>query len=83
MAAEAEIEVGTLDLARQYINRVRARAAASPVKKEDGTDAAKYVVSEYTTPFASKDEARKAVRFERKLNWAWKAIVSSTFCVGE
>lgn len=67
MAAEAEIEIGTLDLARQYINRVRARAAASPVKKEDGTDAANYVVGQYTIPFASKEEARKAVRFERKL----------------
>jgi hypothetical protein len=67
MAAEAEIEVGSLTLARQYINQVRTRAAAAPVKKEDGSNAANYLVSPYPAPFASKEEARKAVRFERKL----------------
>lgn len=66
MAAEAEIEVGTLDMARTYINRVRARAANSPVMN-GGAPAANYQVSQYTTPFANKDEARKIVRFERKL----------------
>lgn len=71
MAAEAEIEVGTLETARQYINRVRERAAASPVKTLDGSaDAANYHVSLYTTPFSSKEEARKIVRFERKLELA-------------
>lgn len=67
MAAEAEVEVGSLDKARQYVNMVRARAAASPVKKDDGSNAATYMVSPYATAFASKDEAKKAVRFERKL----------------
>lgn len=66
MAAEAEIEVGSLTKAREYINRVRARAAASPVL--NGTaNAANYLVGQYTTEFPSQDAARKAVRFERKL----------------
>ena len=67
MAAEAEIEVGSIETARQYINLVRARAALSTVKKDDGTNAANYIIGQYTTAFANKDEARKAVRFERKL----------------
>ncbi|MVM36827.1 RagB/SusD family nutrient uptake outer membrane protein [Spirosoma sp. HMF3257] len=68
MAAECEVEVGSLDKAREYVNRVRARAAASPIKALDGTaNAAKYVVSPYTTAWASKEVARKAVRFERRI----------------
>ncbi len=67
MAAEAEIEVGSMEKAREYINRVRARAANSAVKFDNGANAANYVVSQYPTPFASKEEARKIVRFERKL----------------
>jgi hypothetical protein len=66
MAAEAEIEVGSLEVARGYINRVRTRAAASPVL--NGTvPAANYLVTTYATPFADKAVARKVVRFERKL----------------
>ncbi|HEX8355889.1 MAG TPA: RagB/SusD family nutrient uptake outer membrane protein, partial [Segetibacter sp.] len=61
-----EIEVGSLTKAREYINRVRARAAASPVLN-GAANAANYLVGQYTTEFASKDAARKAVRFERKL----------------
>ncbi len=66
MAAEAEIEVGSLATARTYINRVRTRAAASPVLN-GGVDAANYVISIYPVDFADKAEARTAVRFERKL----------------
>ena len=66
MAAEAEIEVGSLTKAREYINRVRVRAAASPVLN-GATNAANYVVGQYTSEFPSKEEARKIVRFERKL----------------
>jgi hypothetical protein len=66
MAAEAEIEVGSLDVARTLINRVRTRAAASPVKN-GAVNAANYLVGLYTTPFADKVAGRKAVRFERKL----------------
>jgi hypothetical protein len=66
MAAEAEIEVGSLTTARTYINRVRARAAASPVLN-GAVDAANYLISTYPVDFANKDAAREAVRFERKL----------------
>ena len=67
MAAEAEIEVGSLTTALDYINRVRERAANPEgfVMKDDAP-AANYVIELYA-PFASQDEARKAVRFERKL----------------
>ncbi|GGC00454.1 RagB/SusD family nutrient uptake outer membrane protein [Dyadobacter sediminis] len=69
MAAEAEIEVGSLEKAREYTNLVRQRAAnpASFVKRANGENAANYVISTYKTPWTSKDVARTAVRFERKL----------------
>ncbi len=66
MAAEAEIEIGSLTKAREYINRVRARAAASDVLN-GAAPAANYLVGQYNTEFASKEAARTAVRFERKL----------------
>ena len=68
MAAEAEIEAGTLDKALEYVNMVRERAAKSEhwVKNEDGSDAANYQISLYSG-FASKDDAWKAVRMERTL----------------
>jgi starch-binding outer membrane protein, SusD/RagB family len=69
MAAEAEVEVGSLAKATEYVNLIRARAAASPVKRADGANAANYVISQYPT-FTSKEAARKAVRFERKLELA-------------
>lgn len=72
MAAEAEIEAGSLDQALEYVNRVRARAANSEhwVKEYDSdVNAANYVISEYTS-FPDADFARQAVRFERKLELA-------------
>lgn len=67
MAAEAEIEVGDLNVALGYINQVRARAAASPVMLDDGSGpAATYNVAQYTA-FADQATARAAVRMERKL----------------
>lgn len=68
MAAEAEIEVGTLEKAREYINLVRTRAA-NPLGfvLKAGKPAANYVISNYTAAFASQAVARTAVRFERKL----------------
>lgn len=66
MAAEAEIEVGSLNQARTYINRVRTRAMNSPVLN-GGVNAANYLVGLYNTPFASQAAARDIVRFERKL----------------
>ncbi|GAC1419045.1 MAG: RagB/SusD family nutrient uptake outer membrane protein [Flavisolibacter sp.] len=72
MAAEAEIEVGSLDLARNYINQVRTRAANPDgfVKDANGNPAANYQIKTYATPFLSADIARKAVRFERRLEMA-------------
>ena len=70
MAAEAEVEAGSLEQARTYVNMVRARAAMSEhwVKEADGvTNAANYVISEYTDPWTDQAAARTAVRFERKL----------------
>lgn len=62
MAAEAEVEVGDLNTALDYVNQVRARANNSPIPASP----ANYLVNEYPA-FASQDEARQAVRFERKL----------------
>ncbi|WKN33366.1 RagB/SusD family nutrient uptake outer membrane protein [Porifericola rhodea] len=68
MAAEAEIEVGSLEKAREYVNMVRERAGNSVVLDPDTeAPAANYVIGTYDSPWASKEEARRAVRFERKL----------------
>jgi hypothetical protein len=65
MAAEAEIEVGSLDRAKTYINAVRTRAANSFLMKS-GAPAANYVIGLYTGSY-SQAEMRTIVRFERKL----------------
>ncbi len=69
MAAEVEIEVGSLDKAREYTNMVRRRAAnPAGFVMQDGKPAAKYTIAEYpASQFATKEKAREAVRFERKL----------------
>jgi len=68
-AAECEVEVGSLEKAREYTNLVRARAAnpAGWVKNADGSNAANYVIGLYNTAWTDKAVARKAVRFERRL----------------
>lgn len=77
MAAEAEIEAGSLETARTYINLVRARAGgfapsntAPYFENAASVTYANYNVGLYTAPFASQEAARKAVRFERKLELA-------------
>ena len=72
MAAEAEIEVGSLETARGYINMVRRRAAnpADFVTNATGTEEADYTISEYAAPFADKATATEAVRYERLLELA-------------
>jgi len=68
MAAEAEVEVGSLETARGYVNQVRARAADPTTWVMNGKNpAANYVISTYTTPWTDKTAARTAVRFERGL----------------
>ena len=71
-AAEAEVEAGSLEMAREYVNRIRRRAHNPDgfVKKDDGTPAANYKVEEYTTPWTDPSFARKAIRYERMLELA-------------
>jgi tetratricopeptide (TPR) repeat protein len=70
MAAECEIEVGSLAKAGDYINQVRTRAAnpAGFVTRANGQPAANYVIKPYpASTFASKASATTALRFERRL----------------
>ncbi len=71
LIAECEIEAGSLDNARILVNQVRARAANPDGFVMDGTvPAANYVVNQYPAagaPFDTKDNARAALRMERKL----------------
>ena len=68
MAAECEIEVGSLATALNYVNMVRNRAANATywVKTAAGANAANYKIAPYTA-FADQATARTAVQFERKL----------------
>lgn len=84
MAAEAEVETGSLAQAEVYVNMVRARAAdpagwvktyvdnSDPSKGFTNTPAANYKVGLYNGHFESQGQeyARKAVRFERKIELA-------------
>jgi hypothetical protein len=85
MAAECEAEVGSLDKAEEYVNRVRNRAGnksgwvykyanpSDPTAGNSDVPAADYYIKSYPTEkFASggKDFALKAIYFERKLELA-------------
>ncbi len=69
--AECEIELGNLERARTLVNQIRARAqnAAGFVKRADGTNAANYVIGQYTAAWTDPVFARKAVRFEERLEF--------------
>ncbi|MEN7547515.1 RagB/SusD family nutrient uptake outer membrane protein [Rapidithrix thailandica] len=75
-AAECEVEIGSLDKAREYVNQIRARAANPDgwVKDDAGDPAANYVINTYpgggAYPFDNQDNARSAIYFERKLEFA-------------
>ena len=83
LLAEAEVEAGSLDNARKIVNQIRDRAAQKA--QGPGVDAAsiavaiddpritwaKYQVGKYP-PFASQDQARDAVRTERRLELAFE-----------
>jgi starch-binding outer membrane protein, SusD/RagB family len=69
MAAEAEVEVGSLAKAQEYVNMIRMRAATTVVT-QDGGPAAKYLIKTYDAAWTDKGAARTAVRFERKLELA-------------
>jgi hypothetical protein len=66
MAAEAEAEVGSTAKAMEYVNMIRQRAKNSPLLRSDGTPAANYDIALYSGAW-SADQARTAIRFERKL----------------
>ncbi len=69
MAAECEVEVGSLEKAREYVNQIRERAA-NPASFIAGSGA-NYQVKPYAAAdFATQDAARDRVRFERKLELA-------------
>ncbi|MFP2996076.1 RagB/SusD family nutrient uptake outer membrane protein [Spongiivirga sp. MCCC 1A20706] len=73
MAAEAAVEKSAPDLglALDYVNQVRNRAKGStPVQALDGSGAAANYQIEPYAAFADQTEARKAVRFERRLELA-------------
>ena len=70
-AAECEAEIGDPDKARTYVNQLRTRARNSCyVQLPDGTPAADYYVDLYQTPWTSRTDALKAIRFENKLELA-------------
>jgi len=88
MAAECEIETnGDLGLARGYINDVRTRAGkfvqgpgtteaniSVPLTNAAGTvNSTKYKIGTYTA-FANQAEARKALRWERRLELAMEGF---------
>jgi len=71
MAAEAAVEANDLATALDYVNQVRNRAKnMTYVQNDSGTGpAANYQIEPYLA-FADQTEARKAVRFERRLELA-------------
>jgi starch-binding outer membrane protein, SusD/RagB family len=79
MAAECEVEVGSLDKAQEYVNLIRKRAgncaqgAGGNIKVAINAPEitwAKYKVGTYSAKWTSKDAARAAVRNERRLELA-------------
>ncbi len=78
MAAECEVEVGSLEKAREYVNMIRKRAGncsqgANSLKVAiDAPEItwAKYNVKTYSSAWTDKNAARDAVRTERRLELA-------------
>lgn len=82
LLAEAEVETGSLETARQIVNQIRERAGV--VAQGPGTSTstlavpiddpsitwADYRIGLYTTPWADQVFARNAVRYERRLELA-------------
>ncbi|MDQ6477458.1 RagB/SusD family nutrient uptake outer membrane protein [Dyadobacter sp. LHD-138] len=69
MRAEIAVEENDLTTALAIVNQIRTRAATEIVKKDDGTPAANYLIKPYPA-FTSQEYARKAVRFERRVELA-------------
>lgn len=82
--AEVEVELGNLERARELVNLIRERASNPdgfvPLAQEgetrndfeivEGETAANYEISQYNEPWTDQDTARKAVRFETRLEFA-------------
>jgi len=73
MLAEAEVEIGSLSRATELVNMVRERAKnSSYIQNEAGNaNAANYSIELYPD-FISQDIARRAVRFERRLELSFE-----------
>ncbi|MDP9041421.1 MAG: RagB/SusD family nutrient uptake outer membrane protein [Bacteroidota bacterium] len=79
--AEAQIEVGSVDSARYFVNLIRQRITdssgwvhtyidpANPTKGFTNTPAANYHIGLYTIPWTDPDYARLAVHYERILEF--------------
>jgi len=66
--AEAEVELGNLERARTLVNQIRQRAANPAGFVMDGANpAANYKIGLYTATWTDQAVARKAVRFERRV----------------
>ncbi len=72
MAAECEVEAGSLENARALVNQVRARAAneSTWLKNDGGANAANYEIVTYDDSWTNQGAARDAVRTERRLELA-------------
>ncbi|XHR93257.1 RagB/SusD family nutrient uptake outer membrane protein [Mucilaginibacter sp. UC70_90] len=72
MQAEAYIELGQQANALPLINQIRNRAAASTgrLKKLDGTFPSSYNIKPYSPANWTQDYARKALQWERRLEFA-------------
>ncbi|PZR30086.1 MAG: RagB/SusD family nutrient uptake outer membrane protein [Citrobacter freundii] len=72
MQAEAYIELGEQDKALPLINQIRTRAKNSTgrLKKLDGTLPSNYNVGNYTSAGWTQEFARKALQWERRLEFA-------------
>lgn len=78
MLAEIDVENGDLEAARGRVNMIRERAGNCaqgadqvPVPIDDpSTEHATYSIGTYDTPWTDQDDAREAVRLERRLELA-------------
>jgi len=82
--AEVEVELGNLERARELVNQIRARASnpaafvPRAIQGEERNDfeivpdepAANYEISQYNEAWTDAETARKAVRFETRLEFA-------------
>ena len=77
MQAEIDVENGNLEAARAKVNQIRDRAGncaqgvgPNPVSLTDPSTRANYVVSTYDDAWTDANDAREAVRLERRLELA-------------